>query len=162
MPASSSVSPGYLQLLSLRQIRDSHKPLLCVCVCMLVAQLCLILYDPMDCSWPGSFPWDSRQEYWSGLPFPSSGDLPDPGIKPRSPALQTDSLPSEPTGKPQPPLRFDNFLEQCIELRETCLLVYYIIINMMKDIDSQMKRERSGNTPSAGASVPMELARPSF
>ena len=37
----------------------------------------------------------SRQEYWSGLPFPSPGDLPDPGIKPGSPALQVDSLPSE-------------------------------------------------------------------
>ena len=42
----------------------------------------------------------SRQEYWSGLPFPSPGDLPDPGIKPRSPALQADALPSEPPGKP--------------------------------------------------------------
>ena len=38
----------------------------------------------------------SRQEYWSGLPFPSPGDFPDPGIKPRSPALQADALPSEP------------------------------------------------------------------
>ena len=37
----------------------------------------------------------SRQEYWSGLPFPSPGDLPDPGIEPGSPALQTGSLPSE-------------------------------------------------------------------
>ena len=42
----------------------------------------------------------SRQECWSGLPFPSAGDLPDPGIKPRSPALQADALPSEPPGKP--------------------------------------------------------------
>ena len=42
----------------------------------------------------------SRQEYWSGLPFPSPGDLPDPGIKPRSPALQEDALTSEPPGKP--------------------------------------------------------------
>ena len=42
----------------------------------------------------------SRQEYWSGLPFPSPGDLPDPGIKPRSPTLQADALPSEPAGKP--------------------------------------------------------------
>ena len=42
----------------------------------------------------------SRQEYWSGLPFPSPGDLPDPGIKPRSPALQADALTSEPPGKP--------------------------------------------------------------
>ena len=40
-----------------------------------------------------------RQGYWVGLPFPSSGDLPDPGIKPRSPALQADSLPSEPPRK---------------------------------------------------------------
>ena len=38
----------------------------------------------------------SRQECWSGLPFPSPGDLPDPGIEPRSPALQADALPSEP------------------------------------------------------------------
>ena len=42
----------------------------------------------------------SRQEYWSGLPFPSPGDLPKPGIKPGSPALLTDALPSEPPGKP--------------------------------------------------------------
>ena len=41
-----------------------------------------------------------RQEYWSGLPFPSPGDLPDLGIKPGSPPLQTDALPSEPAGKP--------------------------------------------------------------
>ena len=42
----------------------------------------------------------SRQEYWSGLPFPSLGDLPNPGIKPGPPTLQEDSLPSEPLGKP--------------------------------------------------------------
>ena len=42
----------------------------------------------------------SRQEYWSGLPFPSPADLPDPAIKTQSPALQMDSLPSEPPGKP--------------------------------------------------------------
>ena len=42
----------------------------------------------------------SRQEYWSGLPFPSPGDLPDPGIETRSPALQADALLSEPPGKP--------------------------------------------------------------
>ena len=45
----------------------------------------------------------SRQEYWSGLPFPSPGNLPDPGINPRSPALQVDSLPSELLGKPLMP-----------------------------------------------------------
>ena len=42
----------------------------------------------------------SRQEYWNGLPFPSPGDLPDPGIKPGSPTLQADALSSKPPGKP--------------------------------------------------------------
>jgi len=46
-------------------------------------------------------PWGfSRQEYWSGLPCPPPGDLPNPGIKHRSPTLQADSLLSEPPGKP--------------------------------------------------------------
>ena len=44
----------------------------------------------------------SRQECWSGLPFPSPGDLPNPKIEPRSPALQADALPSEPPGKSRP------------------------------------------------------------
>ena len=49
--------------------------------------------DPMDCSPPGSSMGFPRQEYWSGLPFPSPGDLLDPGIEPTSSALQADSLP---------------------------------------------------------------------
>ena len=57
--------------------------------------------DPMSCSPPAplsiGFP---RQEYWSELPFPSPGDLPDPGIEPGSSALQADSLLVEPPGKP--------------------------------------------------------------
>ena len=44
-----------------------------------------------------------KQEYWSGLPFPSPGDLPDPGIETMSLALQADSLPAEPQGKPKNP-----------------------------------------------------------
>ena len=55
---------------------------------VLVAQLCLTLCDPMACGPPGSSMGFLRQEYWSGLPFPFPGDLPDPGIKPRSPVLQ--------------------------------------------------------------------------
>ena len=43
----------------------------------------------------------SRQEYCSGLPFPPPGDLPNPGMEPRSPALQADSLPAEPPGQPK-------------------------------------------------------------
>ena len=58
------------------------------------------LCDPMDCNPPDSSVHGIFQtRIWSGLPFPSSGDLPNPGIKPRSPALQADSLPSETPGK---------------------------------------------------------------
>ena len=68
---------------------------------VLVAQLCLTLFDPI---------WTvarqallsmgfSRQEYWSGLPCPPPGDLPYPGIKSGSPALQADCLPPEPPGE---------------------------------------------------------------
>ena len=58
-------------------------------------QLCPTLYDPVDCSLLGFSVGFSRQEYWSGLPFPPTGNLPDSGIKPTSPAasaLQADSL----------------------------------------------------------------------
>ena len=57
----------------------------------------------MDCNRGLPCPWGfSRQEYWSGLPCPPPGDFPNPGIKPRSPTLQVDSLPSEPVGKTSP------------------------------------------------------------
>ena len=73
----------------------------CGCGC---AQSRLTLCDPMDCNPPGSSVHGiSRQEYWSGLPFPPPGDLPDPRIDPTfpmSPELQADSLPTEPSGKP--------------------------------------------------------------
>ena len=59
----------------------------------------LILCEPMDHQAPLSMEF-SRQEYWSGYPFPSPGDLPNPGIEPGSPSLQADSLPPEPPGKP--------------------------------------------------------------
>ena len=75
----------------------------CVCVCVLVTQSCLTLCDPMECSpLASSVHWRfSRQEYWSGLPFPPPGDLPNSGIKPRYPTLQENSLLSEPPGKPK-------------------------------------------------------------
>ena len=61
--------------------------------CVLVAQLCPTLCNPMDCTLPGSSVHGILQErYWSGLSFPSPVDLPDPRIKPRSPALQASSL----------------------------------------------------------------------
>ena len=62
---------------------------------VLVAQLCPIIWDPVNCSPQAPLSMEfSRQEYWSGQPFPSPGDLYDPGIKPWSPTLQADSLPS--------------------------------------------------------------------
>ena len=60
------------------------------------------LCDPMDCSTPGSsIHGFFRQEYWSGLPCLPPGDPPNPGIEPRFPALQVDSLPTESAGKPK-------------------------------------------------------------
>ena len=68
---------------------------------VLVAQSCQTLCNPMGYSLPGSPSMGfSRQDYWSGYPFPSLGYLPDPGIEPRSPALLADSLPAELPGKP--------------------------------------------------------------
>ena len=58
----------------------------------------------------------SRQEYWSGLPFLSPGDLPNPGIEPWSPALPADTLPSEPPGKPQ------HYTLTCLEADAGCLI----------------------------------------
>ena len=72
---------------------------MCICVCVCV------VYCHFSHVWLFVTPWTiaplefPRQEYWSGLPFPFPGDLPDPGIKPRSPPLQADPLWSEPPGK---------------------------------------------------------------
>ena len=75
------------------------------CVCVLSHFSCVLLFTTLwtvarQASLSMGF---FRQEYWSGLPFPTPGDLPDPRIKPtspESPALQADSLPAEPPGKP--------------------------------------------------------------
>ena len=67
----------------------------------LVAKPCLTLGTPWTVAYPALLSMRfSKQEYWSGLLFPSPGDHPDPGIEPRSPALQADSLPTELRGKP--------------------------------------------------------------
>ena len=63
-------------------------------------QSCLILCDPIDCSLQAPLSMEFfRQKYWRELSFPSSGDLPNPGIEPTSPALQVDSLLPEPSGE---------------------------------------------------------------
>ena len=71
-----------------------------VCVC---AQSCPALCNPLGYSSPGIALGFPRQEYWSDLPFSTAGNLPEPGIElasPASPALQANSLPTEPWGKP--------------------------------------------------------------
>jgi len=66
-----------------------------VCVCELLSHVGLFA-TLWTVVWQAPVSMEfSRQEYWSGLPFPSSGDLPDPGIEPGSLALEADSLPSE-------------------------------------------------------------------
>ena len=67
----------------------------------------------------------SRQEYWSGLPFSSPGDLPDPGIEPGCPALEADSLPSEPPGK-------FLFIADCIFV-QPCIFVLHLLYPFISD-----------------------------
>ena len=61
-----------------------------------------------------------RQEYWNRLPFPSPGDLPDPGIEPGTPALQVDPLPSEPPGKHKLGCWITNKIQKLIGARSVC------------------------------------------
>ena len=97
------VSLAYTQGFSLANIRHprgtikQQKLPLCVLSCSVVSDSA----TPWTaaCQAPLSMGF-SRQEYWSGLPCPPPGDLPNSGIKPRSPSLQADSLPTEPPGKP--------------------------------------------------------------
>ena len=64
-----------------------------------IAQSCPTLCNPWTVAHQAPLSMGfSRQEYWSGLPFPSPGDLPNPGIKPRSPTLHADALTSAPPG----------------------------------------------------------------
>ena len=66
-----------------------------------VAQSCLTFCNPWSIDGQVPLPMEfSRQDYWNGLSFPPPGNLPNPRIKPRSPALQADSLPTELQGKP--------------------------------------------------------------
>ena len=76
----------------------------------------------------------SRQEYWSGLPFPSPGDLPDPGLEPGSPALQADSLPSEPPGA-----QMEHNLESKTAGRNINNLRYADDITLMAESEEELK-----------------------
>ena len=101
-----------------------------------VAQLCPTLCNSVDCRLPGSsIHGIFRQQYWSGLPFPSPGDLPNLGIEPGSPTLQVDSLPSEPPGKPTVVFTIGNY--RCIGIpvpfkpmlfRVNCIVFFLMLL----------------------------------
>ena len=112
-----------------------------LCVCSL-AKLCLTLCNPTDCGPPGSSMGFPRQDYWSGLPFPTPGDLPNPGMEPMSPvspALACEFLTTEPPGKPLPIVKTDSFplppilipsqipLSQSLYHHLTCSIVIYMV-----------------------------------
>ena len=90
----------------------------------------------MDYSLPGSSVHGiSRQGYWSGWPFPSPGDLPDPGIEPRSLALQADSIPTELQGKPLSPLPKSEIKHLFLEYFLFLLSVSYIVTSLAVNSD---------------------------
>ena len=101
----------YLQLIQLLdKFNQTRKPLDWGDSNILAAYLKKKKVKSLSCVWLFETRWSvayqaplfmefPRQEYWSGLPFPSPGDLPDPGIEPGSPTLQADTLPSQPPGK---------------------------------------------------------------
>ena len=100
--ADSRHYQGHCIYIPTSSVHLHHCSVVCVVQCSVVAQSCPTLCNPVDYiaqQAPLSMGF-SRQEYWSGLPFPSPGDLPDLGIEPGSPASQADALPSEPPGKP--------------------------------------------------------------
>ena len=107
-------------------------PITRLAMLVLVTQSCLTVCDPMDCSPPGSSVHEifSRQGYWSVLPFPSPGDLPNPGIEARSPALQADSLPTELQWKPQ--VAIDPLISV---LSEYLFITFYNCIQSLLKID---------------------------
>ena len=84
-------------------------------------QSCLTLCETVDCTCQGPVSMGfSRQEYWSGLPFPSPGELLDPGVEPGSPSLQADSLPSELVG-----VILILTSQTCKEKKEECPALYW-------------------------------------
>ena len=102
-PSRLLQSPG---LCSLSHTENSHWPsILYMKVKVLVIQSCLTLWPPWTLARQAPLSEGfSKWEYLGGLLFPSAGDLPHPGIKPRSPVLQADSFSSEPPGKPILPI----------------------------------------------------------
>ena len=101
----------------------------------------------------------SRQEYWSGLPFPLPGDLPDPGIEPWSPALQADSLPTEPRGKPLVTFRiyYSNIIIRGDNIRGDNIIYYNIRGDNRKECSSKEKENMYSHSIVCGSGVIGEI-----
>ena len=124
----------------------------------LVAQLCPILCDPMDCSLPGFLSIVfSRQEYWSRSPFFPSGDLPNPAIEPVSPSLQADSLPSEPPEKP-----VKSPIITVIKISSFSLTICPIFEQQKKNVSQNFGQWRILNTPESSSVKKYNLSKRSF
>ena len=103
LPIHSSIPPSVCPPFIFEDLLCTRCFVRCYGACCggLVAKSCPTLAAPWTVACQASLSIGfSRQEYWSGLPFPSPGDLPNPGIEPGSPALQVDSLPTDLKGKP--------------------------------------------------------------
>ena len=88
-----------------------------LCMC---AQSCTTLWNPWTVAHHAPLSMEfSRQEYWSGLPVPSQGDLPNPGIEPRSPTLQADSSPAKPQGPKNPGMGSLSLLQEIFLTQES-------------------------------------------
>ena len=116
-----------------------------MCVCMLIGQLCLTLCNPWTIARRAPLSMElSRQEYCSGLPFPSPGELPDPGIKLTPPASQTDSLPSVDHLSLQGSLHthMHTYIHTCM-----CVYIYIFevfrntLVILLKEINQQRKNK---------------------
>ena len=111
-------------------ILDHPKHLIVLC---LVTQSCLSLQPHGQRSLVDYSPLGfSRQEYWSGLPCPPPGDLPNPGIEPRSPTLQADSSPSEPPGKPKHLISHGSYVRVYQKVSGTLEVVWQYLLMQRK------------------------------
>ena len=110
---------------------------MCACVC----QLQRLFAAPWTVAQQASLSMEfSRQEYWSRLPFPSPGNLPHPGIEPRSPELQADSLLSEPPGEP-------------------CETIYkQQVKDLPANVGNQVSIPESGRSPGEGNGNPLQYS----
>ena len=102
----------------------------------------------------------SRQEYWSGLPFPSPGDLPNPGIDPESPALQADSLPLSHKGSPYPPNKSLKIFPHLLDHREKYLRDKSFMSHLFELDDLKKKRNRYAmKFPLFSYLLPLDVSR---